>query len=195
MSSPLARQAASSSPHSRRHQDSPSSTTAPPGGLVVHVPRRWRLSCVRQYGPHVQAVGREHGALPHVPARPRRLRQQRLFPAVFKQHLLQQRGKTVSLWDSRSGLCIQTLYGHSNSCNSAACNLRGDTIVSSDADGGVRIWDIRMVQQRLHIDAGPLPANKYSLAAPSAACCGSFRHTLQVLFRPQRHSLARRLRL
>jgi len=102
--------------------------------------------------------------------------------------------KTVSLWDSRSGLCIQTLYGHSNSCNSAAFNLRGDTIVSSDADGGVRIWDIRMVQQRLHIDAGPLPANKYLLAAPSAACCGSFRHTLQVLFRPQRHSLARRLR-
>ena len=102
--------------------------------------------------------------------------------------------KTVSLWDSRSGLCIQTLYGHSNSCNNAAFNLRGDTIVSSDADGGVRIWDIRMVQQRLHIDAGPLPANKCLLAAPSAACCGSFRHTLQVLFRPQRHSLARRLR-
>ena len=59
----------------------------------MHVPRRWRLSCVRQYGPHVQAVGREHGALPHVPARPRRLRQQRLFPAVFKQYLLQQRGQ------------------------------------------------------------------------------------------------------
>jgi hypothetical protein len=29
MSSPLARQAASSSPHSRRHQDLPSSATAP----------------------------------------------------------------------------------------------------------------------------------------------------------------------
>ena len=102
--------------------------------------------------------------------------------------------KTVSLWDARSGLCIQTLYGHSNSCNSAAFNLRGDTIVSSDADGGVRIWDIRMVQQRLHIEAGPLPANKYRVTSPSHRVSHRTNSSrLQVLLRPQRRALARRV--
>ena len=32
----------------------------------------------------------------------------------------------VSLWDARTGLCIQTFYGHLNSCNHVAFNLRGD---------------------------------------------------------------------
>lgn len=69
----------------------------------------------------------------------------------------------VSLWDARTGLCIQTFYGHLNSCNHVAFNLRGDTIASSDADGGVRLWDVRMVQERLNIDAGPHAANKVAL--------------------------------
>merc|ERR1719271_1996366 len=43
--------------------------------------------------------------------------------------------KTVSMWDLRSGLCVQTFYGHANACNQAQFNIRGDTISSCDADG------------------------------------------------------------
>ena len=47
--------------------------------------------------------------------------------------------KTVSVWDARSGLCVQTLYGHANSVNHLAVSNRGDMIVSSDADGAVKV--------------------------------------------------------
>ncbi|GBG88827.1 hypothetical protein CBR_g48441 [Chara braunii] len=58
------------------------------------------------------------------------------------------------------GLCVQTFYGHMNSCNSVAFNLKGDTIASADADGIVKLWDIRMVAERMSFNAGPYPANK-----------------------------------
>jgi WD40 repeat protein len=32
--------------------------------------------------------------------------------------------KTVSLWDIRTGLCVQTFYGHLNSVNSVDPNCR-----------------------------------------------------------------------
>lgn len=34
--------------------------------------------------------------------------------------------KTVSLWDIRTNLCVQTFYGHQNAVNSARFDLRGD---------------------------------------------------------------------
>ena len=46
----------------------------------------------------------------------------------------------------------------------------GDTIVSSDADGGVRLWDVRMVQERLNIDAGPHAANKVCMGVWVYGC-------------------------
>ena len=43
--------------------------------------------------------------------------------------------KTVSLWDARSGLCTQTLYGHQNSCNHVCFDLKGELVASTgDAD-------------------------------------------------------------
>ena len=60
----------------------------------------------------------------------------------------------------RTGLCAQTFYGHLNSCNHVAFNLRGDTVVSCDADGLVKLWDVRMVAELLSVDCGPHPANK-----------------------------------
>ena len=44
----------------------------------------------------------------------------------------------------RSGLCAQTLYGHLNSVNHL-CFSTDDVIVSCDADGMVKLWDVRMV--------------------------------------------------
>jgi WD40 repeat protein len=85
------------------------------------------------------------------------------------------------LWDARTGLCIQTFYGHLNSCNHVAFNLRGDTIASTDADGGVRLWDVRMVQERLQINAGPHAANKVALdRSGTVLAVGSDDHSIKV---------------
>jgi len=35
-----------------------------------------------------------------------------------------------------------------NSVNSANFNLKGDLLVSGDADGVVKVWDIRMVKEK-----------------------------------------------
>lgn len=56
--------------------------------------------------------------------------------------------KTVSLWDARSGLCVQTFYGHANAVNHVAVTLSGDTAASCDADGIIKLWDVRMVAER-----------------------------------------------
>lgn len=56
--------------------------------------------------------------------------------------------KTISLWDIRSGLCVQTFYGHLNSVNHCVFSLKGDSIASCDADGIVKMWDVRMVKGR-----------------------------------------------
>merc|ERR1712146_305195 len=37
--------------------------------------------------------------------------------------------------------------------------IRGDTIASCDADGIVKLWDVRVVSEYLQIDTGQHPAN------------------------------------
>ena len=86
----------------------------------------------------------------------------------FSNHMCTCSGdKTISMWDCRTGLCIQTFYGHTNACNHATFNLRGDCIASTDADGIVKFWDVRMVSERLSVAVGQYPANK---AAFDASC-------------------------
>ena len=51
--------------------------------------------------------------------------------------------KTVSLWDARTGLCVQTFYGHANAVNHACASRDGATVASCDADGAARLWDVR----------------------------------------------------
>ena len=65
--------------------------------------------------------------------------------------------------DARSGLCTQTFYGHFNSCNHVTFNLRGDTIASTDSDGVVKLWDVRMVAELMTIN------REFS------TCCSLFR--------------------
>lgn len=67
--------------------------------------------------------------------------------------------KTVSLWDIRTNLCVQTFYGHNNAVNSVRFNNSGDMIVSGDCDGFTKVWDIRMVKEACHFDCGPSSAN------------------------------------
>lgn len=45
--------------------------------------------------------------------------------------------KTVSTWDPRSGLSVQTYYGHCNSVNGVAYTMAGGTIASTDAGAGL----------------------------------------------------------
>lgn len=44
--------------------------------------------------------------------------------------------KTVSTWDPRSGLSVQTYYGHANSANGVAVAPDGTTLASCDAGEG-----------------------------------------------------------
>jgi WD40 repeat protein len=67
--------------------------------------------------------------------------------------------KTVSVWDARAALCVQTFYGHHNSCNACSFNLVGTTVASTDADGVVKLWDVRMVAEIMTINSGKFPAN------------------------------------
>lgn len=67
--------------------------------------------------------------------------------------------KTVSLWDIRTNVCVQTFYGHNNAVNSTKFDFQGDKIVSSDSDGITKIWDIRMVKQLHSFDSGLNSAN------------------------------------
>jgi WD40 repeat protein len=37
--------------------------------------------------------------------------------------------KTVSLWDIRTNMCVQTFYGHNNAVNSSKFNFRVSDII------------------------------------------------------------------
>ncbi len=64
------------------------------------------------------------------------------------------------LASTRSGTCIQTFYGHNNAVNGVAFSLAGDTIASCDADGIVKLWDVRRVTEKATLDCGDNPVNK-----------------------------------
>ena len=72
---------------------------------------------------------------------------------------------TVSLPPCRSGLCVQTFFGHDNACNSVDFALRGDLIVSADADGVVRLWDVRKVEELSNVQASESPVNSVRFPA------------------------------
>jgi len=57
--------------------------------------------------------------------------------------------KTASLWDPRAGLCVQTFYGHSNALTHASFSPLSDAILTSDADGVAKVWDVRMVAEKV----------------------------------------------
>lgn len=54
----------------------------------------------------------------------------------------------------RSGLTVQTFYGHLNTINDAAFSIGGQYVATADSDGIVKIWDIRMVQELMSVDVG-----------------------------------------
>jgi WD40 repeat protein len=45
----------------------------------------------------------------------------------------------------RTGLTVQTFYGHLNAINDTQFSIGGQYVASADSDGVVKVWDIRMV--------------------------------------------------
>lgn len=62
--------------------------------------------------------------------------------------------KTASIWDMRTGLTVQTFYGHLNTINDAQFSIDGRYFSTCDSDGIVKMWDNRMVQELLTVDTG-----------------------------------------
>jgi WD40 repeat protein len=54
------------------------------------------------------------------------------------------------------------LFGHLKSINHAAFSMKGDRFASCDADGFVKVWDLRAMSELRTIDLGPHAANKIS---------------------------------
>ena len=80
--------------------------------------------------------------------------------------------KSVSVWDARSGQCIQTFFGHKNAVNGLCFSSRGDTIASCDADGSVKLFDVRMVRERASLSLGRQPVHgvAFDRSAQVLAC-------------------------
>lgn len=76
--------------------------------------------------------------------------------------------KTLSLWDARAGLCVQTLVGHRDAVTSV--DTLGGAIVSSDASGVVKVWDLIANTERVSIDVGRGQAINTVTFDPSGTC-------------------------
>lgn len=78
--------------------------------------------------------------------------------------------KTISFWDSRTGICSQTLFGHLNTINHALFTMNGKSFASCDADGVVKLWDLRMTCEIESFETGSA-ANKLTFD-PSGTILG-----------------------
>lgn len=50
--------------------------------------------------------------------------------------------KTLRLWDSISGKCLQSFEGHTDEVNSVVFNCDGSKIISGSSDNVIKVWDI-----------------------------------------------------
>ncbi len=48
--------------------------------------------------------------------------------------------KTVKLWDTKSGKCLQTLETHTDEVFSALFNYDGDALITASKDNTISIW-------------------------------------------------------
>lgn len=59
----------------------------------------------------------------------------------------------------RTGLTVQTFFGHLNAINDANFSINGQFISTCDSDGIIKVWDIRMVQEVFTLDTGDVIAH------------------------------------
>ena len=60
--------------------------------------------------------------------------------STSKDHSL--KDYSICIWDTRSGACTQTLYGHTDPITSVMLSNDGKTLVSSSKDRTIRLWDL-----------------------------------------------------
>ena len=67
------------------------------------------------------------------------------------------------MWDIKSGLLVTTFYGHLASLNGICLSESEREIISCDAEGVVKLWDLKMMKLRGEINCGPHAANNICL--------------------------------
>lgn len=67
--------------------------------------------------------------------------------------------KTVSMWDIKSGLLINTFYGHTSSINNLDISETENEVITCDAEGLVKLWDVRTMKCRGDINCGRYALN------------------------------------
>ena len=81
--------------------------------------------------------------------------------------------RTIRLWDARTALCFSTLGEHANAITDAKFNatvrnssishqydyfFQGDRIAAVDANGSLKLWEVRTGAVLLNVATGPAAA-------------------------------------
>lgn len=67
--------------------------------------------------------------------------------------------KTISKWDIRTGLLVNTFYGHTSSITSIFLGESENELSSCDSSGKVILWDLRMNKIRGEIQCSKESVN------------------------------------
>ena len=71
--------------------------------------------------------------------------------------------KTLSIWDARAGLCVQTFYGHQGGLTGCKFSPKGDRLASCDSTGVVKTWDVKGGREANSFSTDNKPANCISI--------------------------------
>lgn len=67
--------------------------------------------------------------------------------------------KTIRIWDSRNGKCLQVLRGHDEVVDGIAFNPEGNLLISRSADKTIRIWNV-LIGQCIYVISNPFDSFK-----------------------------------
>ncbi len=83
--------------------------------------------------------------------------------------------KTLKLWDVRSGLLIQTYYGHTTGVKQAIFSLNDKILISGAADGQIIIWDLETADIIEMFPGASSEVESISLSSDGSMVCFSFQ--------------------
>jgi WD40 repeat protein len=83
--------------------------------------------------------------------------------------------KTLKLWDVRSGLLIQTYYGHNTGVKSAIFTLDDKSLISGSTDGQLIVWNLESAEIIAMFPGASSEVESISLSADGSAACISFQ--------------------